>query len=109
MSWDVILEKPLPGCQPGDMDGENIELFDLAEVERVLRALLPQIQKTGTLEMFYDEPSVAIEINLAEDYIWLFVHYDTDEGGTRIMELLREICKALQCRAMDTTEVEFIV
>lgn len=109
MSWDVILEKPLPGTKPGDFDEEALEMFDLDKVDSTLKQLCPNMIRTSPLGRIYDGPGYSIEFDLAEDIIMLYVRISTDDGDKNFMSLICEICTQLSCRALDTASVEFFV
>lgn len=109
MSWDVILEKPLPGTKPGDFDEEALEMFDLDKVDSTLERLCPKMTRTDPLWRFYEGPGYIIEFDLAEDIIMLHVSILNDAGEEKFMSLIREICTQLSCRALDTASVEFLV
>lgn len=102
MSWDIILEKPLPGASCDLFDERELEEFDIPTVQNSLRAVCPCLTEVGSLWMRYDAPSFEIEFDLAEDFIMLHVHILQESGETQFLTLLRKICEKLQCRAFDT-------
>ena len=102
MSWDIILEKPLPGTNVDLFDESSLEAFDLTAVQNFLRVICPHITETRPLWMLYEERSFEMEFDLAEDFIMLHVHILEPTGEQQFLILLGEICKKLQCRAFDT-------
>ena len=51
MSWDIILEKPLPGTNVDLFDESSLEAFDLTAVQNCLRVICPHITETRPLWM----------------------------------------------------------
>ena len=50
MSWDIILEKPLPGTNVDLFDESSLEAFDLTAVQNCLRVLSAHHGDTSTLD-----------------------------------------------------------
>lgn len=109
MSWDIILEKPLSGAEPGQLAEDDREVFELTAVTDTLEALCPQITELRPLWMLYEEPCFEIEFDLAEDIIMLHVHILHKSVESQFMALIAKLCQALQCRALDTTSGEYLI
>lgn len=108
MSWDISLERPDgPGYVP--LCEETERPFDLQEVRQVLLALCPGAEEVSPGWINCETADYFISFTLGEADIFLTVHILRDGGGAKIMELLRTLCRRLDCRAFDCGTAEYLI